>query len=58
MMMGVWMAAEADRATGNTLERALKAINRDDLVSACISNVELVTDDLEQAVAKVSFSFF
>ena len=39
--------------TGNTLEKALKKIGREDIVTKCIANVELVTDDLEKAIAKV-----
>ena len=38
--------------TGNALEKALRKIGRDDIVNRCIYNVELVTDDLEKAVAK------
>jgi ankyrin len=38
---------------GNTLEKALRKIGRDDIVNQCIYNVELVTDDVEKAVAKV-----
>lgn len=37
---------------GNALEKALRKIGRDDIVNRCIYNVELVTDDLEKAVAK------
>lgn len=37
---------------GNSLEKALRKIGRDDIVNQCIFNVELVTDDLEKAVAK------
>lgn len=32
---------------------ALKKIGRNDIVSKCICNVELVTDDMEKALAKV-----
>lgn len=38
--------------TGNALEKSLRKIGRDDIVNRCIYNVELVTDDLEKAVAK------
>lgn len=31
----------------------MKAIHREDIVQQCIQNVELVTDDVERAVAKV-----
>lgn len=35
------------------MEQALKKIGRQDIVSKCICNVELVTDDMEKALAKV-----
>lgn len=38
---------------GNTLEKALNKIGREDIVRKCIFNVELVTDDVEKAVARV-----
>lgn len=38
---------------GNTLEKALNKIGRDDIVKKCIFNVELITDDVEKAVARV-----
>lgn len=39
-------------ATGNNLEKGLRSIHRDDIVNKCIYNVEIVTDDMERAVAK------
>ena len=38
---------------GNSLEKALQKIGRDDIVKQCIFNMELVTDDMERAAAKV-----
>lgn len=38
---------------GNQLELALNKIGRQDIVDKCICNVELVTDDMEKALAKV-----
>jgi len=35
------------------LEKALRAIDREDIVNHCVFNIELVTDDMEKAVAKV-----
>jgi ankyrin len=35
------------------LEKALNKIGREDIVKQCIFNVELVTDDIEKAVARV-----
>lgn len=37
---------------GNALSQALKAINREDIVTACIYNVEPVNDDSEKELAK------
>lgn len=39
--------------SGNTLEKSLNKIGREDIVKKCIFNVELVTDDVEKAVARV-----
>ncbi|XP_065567782.1 ankyrin-2-like isoform X3 [Artemia franciscana] len=52
VMMRLWMQQAGYKATGNNLEKALRAINRVDIVNECIRNLELVTDDLERAVAK------
>lgn len=38
---------------GNSIEKALNKIGREDIVKKCIFNVELVTDDVEKAVARV-----
>jgi len=35
------------------LEKALRKIDREDIVNHCVFNIELVTDDMEKAVAKV-----
>lgn len=35
------------------MEKALNKIGRDDIVKKCIFNVELITDDVEKAVARV-----
>ncbi|EEB19392.1 ankyrin 2,3/unc44, putative [Pediculus humanus corporis] len=39
--------------TGNVLSQALKAINREDIVNACIFNVEPVKDATEKEIAKI-----
>ncbi|KAF4523415.1 hypothetical protein B566_EDAN007887, partial [Ephemera danica] len=49
VMLRLWMQQASNRATG----KALRKIGRDDIVNQCICNVELVTDDMEKAVAKV-----
>ncbi|KAF3427023.1 hypothetical protein E2986_13543 [Frieseomelitta varia] len=51
-MLKVWQN-NGNKATGNTLEKALNKIGREDIVKKCIFNVELVTDDVEKAVARV-----
>ncbi|XP_015113068.1 microtubule-associated protein futsch isoform X7 [Diachasma alloeum] len=51
-MFKIWQA-NGNKATGNTLEKALNKIGREDIVKKCIFNVELVTDDVEKAVARV-----
>ncbi|XP_046392833.1 ankyrin-3 isoform X28 [Ischnura elegans] len=53
VMLRLWMQQSGNKATGNTLEKSLRKINREDIVDRCIFNVELVTDDMEKAVAKV-----
>ncbi|XP_063920116.1 ankyrin-3-like isoform X2 [Zophobas morio] len=53
IMFRLWLRQKANKATGNKLELALKKIGRPDIVSKCICNVELVTDDMEKALAKV-----
>ena len=39
---------------GQTLERALIKINREDVVKKCIYNVENVVDEVEAAAARVA----
>ncbi|XP_054002809.1 ankyrin-3-like isoform X13 [Hylaeus anthracinus] len=51
-MLKIWQN-NGNKATGNTLEKALNKIGREDIVKKCIFNVELVTDDVEKAVARV-----
>ncbi|KAK2586999.1 hypothetical protein KPH14_010970 [Odynerus spinipes] len=51
-MFKLWQS-NGNKATGNTLEKALQKIGREDIVNKCIFNVELVTDDVEKAVARV-----
>ncbi|XP_076226618.1 uncharacterized protein LOC116427791 isoform X20 [Nomia melanderi] len=51
-MLKIWQK-DANKATGNSIEKALNKIGREDIVKKCIFNVELVTDDVEKAVARV-----
>ncbi|XP_050441271.1 ankyrin-3-like isoform X2 [Adelges cooleyi] len=52
VMLRLWLQTFGQQATGNSLEKALRAINREDIVNQCIHNIEIVTDDMEKAVAK------
>lgn len=53
VMFRLWLRSKANKATGNNLELALRKIGRGDIVDKCICNVELVTDDMEKALAKL-----
>ncbi|KAK7789791.1 hypothetical protein R5R35_012340 [Gryllus longicercus] len=53
VMLRLWLQTAGNRATGNKLEKSLRKIGREDIVNQCIFNIELVTDDMERAVAKV-----
>jgi len=53
VMLKLWLQTFGQQATGNSLEKALRTINREDIVNQCIHNIEIVTDDMEKAVAKV-----
>ncbi|PNF42281.1 Ankyrin-3 [Cryptotermes secundus] len=53
VMLRLWLHTSGNKATGNKLEKALRKIDREDIVNQCVFNVELVTDDMERAVAKV-----
>ncbi|XP_067008853.2 ankyrin-3 isoform X1 [Anabrus simplex] len=53
VMLRLWLTTMGNKATGNVLEKSLRKIGRDDIVNQCIFNLELVTDDMERALAKV-----
>ncbi|XP_022238228.1 uncharacterized protein LOC106456833 isoform X8 [Limulus polyphemus] len=53
VMLRLWIHRSYPKATGNSLEKALREINREDIVNRCMVNVKVVTDDVEKAVAKV-----
>ncbi|XP_013779348.1 ankyrin-2-like isoform X3 [Limulus polyphemus] len=53
VMLRLWLQQANEDATGNNLEKALRKIGREDIVNSCMFNVEIVTDDVEKAVAKV-----
>jgi len=52
VMLQLWQHTAGNKATGNTLEKALRKIDREDIVNHCVFNIELVTDDTEKAAAK------
>ncbi|XP_050526017.1 ankyrin-3-like isoform X3 [Daktulosphaira vitifoliae] len=52
VMLRLWLQTFGQQATGNSLEKALRDINREDIINQCIHNIEIVTDDMEKAVAK------
>ncbi|XP_055548779.1 ankyrin-3-like isoform X3 [Wyeomyia smithii] len=52
VMLRLWLRQAGKDATGNVLEQALIKINRSDIVSKSITNLELVTDERERKLAK------
>ncbi|XP_058820039.1 ankyrin-3 isoform X3 [Topomyia yanbarensis] len=52
VMLRLWLRQAGKDATGNVLEQALIKINRSDIVSKSITNLELVTDEHERKLAK------
>ena len=52
VMLHTWVERNRQQATGNVLERALKAVGREDVLSKCMYNIRQVTDQGEMAVAK------
>jgi ankyrin len=51
-MLLLWRQRYGNEATANVLEKALKEINRDDVVKKCIYNIDSIDDELEKAFAK------
>ena len=51
-MLHLWVSKNKDAASGNALERALKAIGREDIIQKCIYTIEDVTDVTEKQTAK------
>lgn len=39
---------------GNKLEKALREIGREDVIERCVKDMEVVTDDVEKAVANIT----
>ncbi|XP_076361542.1 uncharacterized protein LOC143252767 isoform X3 [Tachypleus tridentatus] len=53
VMLRLWIHRSYPKATGNSLEKALREINREDIVNRCMVNVKVITDDVKKAVNKV-----
>lgn len=53
VMLRLWLRTAGKSATGNAIEQSLHKIKRSDIVDKCIFNLELVTDEMEKAVAKM-----
>ena len=58
VMLRLWLNTQGNKATGNALEKALRRINREDIVNKCMFNVEmsLVTDEMEHSAAKAALA--
>ena len=54
VMLRFWLNTQGNKATGNTLEKALRRCEREDIITKCIFNVELVTDESEKQAAHVA----
>lgn len=52
VMLHFWVQKNNEKATGNNLERALKQIGREDVLTKCMYNIKEVTDLEEKAVAR------
>ncbi|KAL1117549.1 hypothetical protein AAG570_003864, partial [Ranatra chinensis] len=54
LALKLWRKNFGNSATGNRLEKALRDIGREDLIEKCMSDMEIVTDDLERRAASVT----
>ena len=52
VMLRLWINSAGNRATGNELEKVLRDCGREDIVNKCITNLEVVEDDAEVALAR------
>ncbi|KAK9507234.1 hypothetical protein O3M35_007140 [Rhynocoris fuscipes] len=50
----LWQNNLGIHATGNKLEKALREIGRDDVLDKCVRDMQVITDDIEKAVACVN----
>ena|SRR6218665_2455873 len=51
-MLQQWVQKNGSEANGNSLERALRDLGRDDIIASCMCNVADVTDSKEKAAAR------
>lgn len=51
-MLQQWVQKNGSNANGNSLERALRDLGRDDIIASCMCNVADVTDSKEKAAAR------
>jgi hypothetical protein len=51
VVLHLWVEKNKEHATGNELERALKRINREDIIDHCMRNLKVVTDEAEKQQA-------
>ena len=51
VVLHLWIEKNRELATGNELERALKRIEREDIINRCMHNLEEVTDEHEKLQA-------
>ena len=53
IVLHMWVEKNREHATGNELERALKRIDRTDIITSCMHSVEEVTDENEKRHALI-----
>lgn len=54
LALKLWRNTFGPQATGNKLEKALREIGREDVIERCVKDMEVVTDDVEKAVANIT----
>lgn len=53
VMLRLWLNSQGNKATGNELEKVLRANGREDIVAKCIgNNLEVIQDREELELAK------
>ncbi|CAB4060411.1 ANK [Lepeophtheirus salmonis] len=56
VMLRLWLNLNENRASGNELERGLHVCGREDIIKACMFNVEMVTDNNEKTIAQMALN--